>query len=480
MGQPTMALPLQRGPGAPPLHEQLARGLQRQIRNRSIPPGARLESVRCCAQRLGVNPQTVVAAYDLLQAQGMVESRLRQGFFAREAPAPPPAAPLPEAAQAPAPTNATALVRAMFAHLHGPGSPRAMPGAGTLPAEWLLAPPLARVLRQLLRDEQFAEATSAYGHPEGDPLLRGMLARQLAQAEIAAPQAQILLCNGATQALDLIVRTMTRPGDAVLVEQPGWAAQFAQLTQAGLRLLPVPRGPQGPDLQRVQELARAHHPRLMVVVSRLHNPTGGSLGTACAHRLLELAREFDFLLVEDDVYAPLCEQPSVLLSAMDGLQRSFLIGGFSKLMAPGWRVGYLAAPRPHVERLRDAKLLAGLSSPMLTERAVALLLQRGGVHRQAAALRARLARARQRVVRLARAHGCRFETAPRGLFGWVDTGVDTDRLARLLHESGYLIAPGRLFDPVGAPSTRMRLNFAHAQDLDFWAEYERACRELRA
>lgn len=478
MGALTMAQTLQRGTGAAPLHEQLARHLQHQIRHPLLAPGARLESVRACARRHGVNPQTVVAAYDLLQAQGLIEPRARQGFFVRAAP---PALDGGAASDAaPAPTHATALVRGMFAYLHDAGSSRAMPGAGTLPAEWLLTPPLASMLRQLLRDQQFAETTCAYGPPEGDPLLRGELARQLAQAEVPAGPDNVLSCNGATQALDLIVRALTRPGDAVLVEQPGWAVQFSQLARAGLRLLPVPRGPEGPDLQRLRELARTHRPRLMVAVSRLHNPTGQCLGSACAHRLLELAREFDFLVVEDDVYAPLCEQPAALLTAMDGLQRTVLIGGFSKLLAPGWRVGYLAAPHALLERLRDAKLLAGLGSPMLTERAVGLLLQRGGVHRQAAALRARLARARQRVVRLARDHGCRFETAPQGLFGWVDTGVDTDRLARQLHESGYLIAPGRLFDPEGAPSTHMRLNFAHGQDLGFWSEYARARQALHA
>lgn len=473
-----MAQTLHRGPGAPPLHVQLAQRLQREIRNQYVAPGGRLESVRGCARRHGVNPQTVVAAYDLLQAQGLIESRLRQGFYAREA-APPSADTAPAGTRAPdvpPPTHAAALMRGMFAHLHDPATLRAAPGAGTLPADWLLAPPLAQGLRQLLRDGQFAEATSAYGHPEGDPLLRRLVARQLAQDEVPACAQRLLLCNGATQALDLIVRSLTRPGDAVLVEQPGWPVQFAQLARAGLRLLAVPRGPEGPDLHCVRHWARTHRPRLMLVVSRLHNPTGGSLGSSCAHRLLELAREHDFTLVEDDVYAPLCEQASPLLSAMDGLQRTILIGGFSKLLAPGWRVGYLAAPQALFERVRDTKLLAGLASPMLTERAVALLLQRGGVHRHAAALRARLARARQRATRLAREHGCRFETAPRGLFGWVDTGVDTDRLAQRLHDSGYLIAPGRLFDPDGEPGSSMRLNFAHAQDVGFWEEYARAVR----
>ncbi len=472
---------LQRGAGTQALHLQLAQRLQRDMRNRIIAPGARLESVRACARRHGVNPQTVVAAYDLLQAQGWVESRLRQGFFVRTRPDDAQAEPAPPAASPlPLPTHATALLRATWARQRAGDAPRAMPGAGTLPADWLALAPLARALRQLSREQALDPTAAGDAEPDGDRLLRQMLSRQLAEAEIPAAPDNLLLCNGATQALDLIVRTMTRPGDAVMVEQPGGAMQFAQLQRAGLHLLPVPRGPTGPDLRRVRHWVRSCRPRLMIVVSRLHNPTGRCLGSAGAHQLLELARAHDFLLVEDDVYAPPCEQAAPLLSAMDGLRHSLLIGGFSKWLAPGWRVGYVAAAAARIERLRDAKLLAGLGSPMLTERALALLLQRGGTHRLAAALRERLARARQRAVDLAGAHGCRFETPPRGLFGWIDTGVDTDRLAQRLHDCGYLIAPGRLFDPQGAGSTLMRLNFAHAQDLDFWAAYARAVRALRA
>ncbi|MDE2121762.1 MAG: GntR family transcriptional regulator, partial [Betaproteobacteria bacterium] len=169
---------LQRGHGAAPLHVQLAQRLQRDIRNLFIAPGARLESVRACARRHGLNPQTVVAAYDLLQAQGLIEARPRQGFFARAAAAAATPARLAthDPDPPPPPTDVTALMRGMFAHLHEAAATAAAPGSGTLPSDWLLTPPLARTLRQLLRDEPFAQATSAYGHPAGDPLLRSTLA----------------------------------------------------------------------------------------------------------------------------------------------------------------------------------------------------------------------------------------------------------------------------------------------------------------
>ncbi len=477
------------------LHLQLAQRLREQILVQCIPPGTRLPSVRACAKEQGVNPQTVVAAYDLLQAQGLVEARARQGFFVRGAAIATPRsdgaheAKAPCSPRLPPPTEATALLRAVLGHTapvgeagetDGPAAVRAMPGCGSLPAQWLQAPPLARALRRLLRECDGARTAQAYACVEGDPRLRAQLARLLAEREVPAPPSSLLLCNGSTQALDLLARALLRPGDAVMVEQPGPPLAFAQLARQGLCLLAVPRGAQGPDLQRVQHWARNLRPRLMLVSSRLHNPTGGDISTGCAHRLLELAREHDFLIAEDDVHAPLSDGGPPLLSAMDGLRRTLLFGGFSQLLAPGWRVGFIAAPGSLAERLREAKLLAGLASPALTERALALLLERGAVPRQAAALRERLARARRQAVHTARQYGCRFETPPRGLFGWVDTGVDTERLALRLHERGYLIAPGRLFDPEARASTRMRLNFAHAQDPDFWREYALALRACAA
>lgn len=473
----------QRGAAAQALHLQLAQRLREQIRLQAMPPGTRLASVRACAREHGVNPQTVVAAYDLLQAQGLVEARARQGFFVRAAPGcathsggeagaarQPGDAP---ARRAPPPTRAVALLRAVLARGDEAAGARAMPGCGSLPADWLQATPLAQALRRLLRED---DSVQAFGCTEGDPRLRAQLARLLAEQDVPAAPSHLLLCNGSTQALDLVARSLLRPGDAVMVERPGPPLAFAQLARQGLCLLPVPRGPQGPDLQQVLHWARTRRPRLMLVSTRLHNPTGGDIATGCAHQLLELAREHDFLIAEDDVYAPLCERGPPLLSAMDGLRRTLLLGSLSQLLAPGWRVGFVAAPDFLAERLRESKLLAGLASPTLTERALALLFERGAVPRQAAALRERLARARRQAVQAARQHGCRFDFPPRGLFGWVDTGVDTEGLALCLHNRGYLIAPGRLFDPEAGPSTRMRLNFAHAQDPAFWREYARALR----
>lgn len=470
-------------PGASTLGEQLAARVAERIQRGALAPGARLPSVREGARQHGVSPSTVVAAYDQLQAKGLIEARRQRGFFVREpgtgaragpaggsggaglqrpsahtlaAPAAPVVVPMV------APVDATALIRSMFQR----GSAPAGPGMGTLPETWLDRALLDRALRRTLIH---APDALRYGDPAGDESLRQALARRLGgELGIAAGASQIVTTLGATHALDVVSRTLLQPGDAVLVDEPGWAVEFARLTRQGMRLLPVPRGADGPDLAVMAQLLAEHRPKLYVTVSVLHNPTGHTLSLAAAHQILKLAEQFDLTIVEDDTYAWLAPPYAPRLAALDGLARTVYISGFSKILAPNWRVGYVAAAPALAERLIDTKLLGSLTTPALQERAVAWCLDQGLLRRHAERVGQRLDAARVRVVRLAQDAGCRFAAPPQGLFGWVDTGVDTERLAVLLAAEGWLLAPGSLFHTTPRPSTLMRVNFASAQDLRFW------------
>jgi hypothetical protein len=234
----------------------------------------------------------------------------------------------------------------------------------------------------------------------------------------------------------------------------------------------------GPDLAVMAQLLAEHRPRLYVTVSVLHNPTGQTLSLAAAHQILKLAEQHDLTIVEDDTYAWLAPAHAPRLAALDGLQRTLYITGFSKILAPAWRVGVVAAAPALVERLIDSKLLGMLTTPALLERAVAWCLDQGLLRRHAERVVAQLDAARQRVVRLAQASGCRFVTPPQGLFGWVDTGVDTEPLAANLAAAGWLVAPGRLFLAAPRATTLMRVNFASAQDATFWHAFDAARQAL--
>jgi DNA-binding transcriptional MocR family regulator len=480
----TFDSPLTRDAGTT-LAEQLAARVADRIGQRLLSAGSRLPSVREAAKRHALSPSTVVAAYDLLLARGLVESRPQRGFFVRARTAPARHAPSRRAAHAGddsaprRPIDATELIRGMFRQQ----TREATPGMGTLPAAWLDLQLLHSCLRRAMKDEAKAASTSAgaslhYGTPMGDAMLRECLSRRLADLGISADVSQIVATAGATNALEIVSRTLLRPGDAVLVDEPGWAVEYARLSRQGLRLLPVPRGADGPDLDVMAALAREHKPRVYATVSVLHNPTGANLNAAFAHRVLRLAEAHDVTIVEDDTYAHLERAHRPRLSALDGLQRTIYVGGFSKIVAPGWRVGFMAAPPKLVDALVDTKLLAALTSPWLLERALAHAIDSGALHRHAERVRTRLEAARTRAQRLAVDAGCRFVAPPQGLFGWIDTGVDTERLAQVMLDDGWLLAPGRLFHVDGRPTTLMRINFATSQDAKFWRAFGKAVKEV--
>jgi DNA-binding transcriptional MocR family regulator len=466
------------------LAEQLADRIAQRIRDRLLAPGARLPSVRQCAAQQGLSPSTVVAAYDLLLAQGLVEAQRNRGFFVRQrsALAQPAGAPVNASSagtsigvRAGPPVNAGALIRGMFQ----PPGERPQPGMGAFPPEWMENSFLQAAVRKVTTTKALNDASLRYGEPLGDAHLRRVLATRLQGMGLPVEAGQIITTIGATQALDIVSRTLLKAGDCVMVEEPGWAVEFARLNAQGLRILPVPRTAAGPDLAVMARYCEEHAPKLFVSVSVLHNPTGYCLSPASAHRVLQLAQAHDFYVVEDDTYSHIAPAHATRMSVLDGLQRTIYVSGFSKILAPNWRVGFLAAPPDWVERLLDTKLLTTLTTPSLLERALALCIEQGQLRRHAERIRLRLDAARNRSVKLAQGAGCRFVTEPAGLFGWVDTGVDTEALAQRLLDEGYLIAPGALFHAARAPSTLMRINFATTQEPEFWRVFSRLLAQSR-
>ena len=462
------------------LADQLCARFAERIRTRLLSPGTRLPSVRLCAEQQSVSVSTVVAAYDQLQAQGLVVAHKNRGFFVRDLSSNMPFAQAGKAQSAPkmiaaVPVDAAALIRGMFHSV----SHKPQPGMGVFPAEWLDASFLPAAVRKVISSSALRDLSLHYGEPMGDTGLRRALSQRLGALNIPAEPGQIITTVGATHALDIISRSLLRAGDCVMVEEPGWAVEFARLDALGMRILPVPRRADGPDLAVLAQYCQLHAPKLFVSVSVFHNPTGHCLSPGSAHRLLQLASQNDFHIAEDDTYSHLAPDHATRLCALDGLQRTIYVSGFSKILAPGWRVGFMAAPPELVERLLNTKLLATLTTPALLEKALAWCIDQGQLRRHAERIRSRLDQARGRSVKLALAHGCSFAAEPAGLFGWVETGVDTDALAQRMLDEDYLIAPGALFHAVRKPSTLMRINFATTQDAAFWKVFVRLRDSMR-
>ena len=462
------------------LIDQIVRSVAARIDDKFLRSGARMPSIRQFAAIHGVSAFTVVASFDKLVARGYLESRRGAGFFVRERSplntgersAPAQGQGELRASPEARPLDVVWLIRNMFRQTPLPG----MPGSGVLPAEWLDGAAVANALRAVSR--QPARSLLNYGAPQGFLPLRQQLQHKLAEFEIDAPAEQIVTTVGVTQALDLVAREFTRPGDTIFVDDPAWFLMFGAFAAMGARVVGIPRLADGPDIAQLAALAALHKPKLYVINSVLHNPSSTSLSAAKAFQILRLAEEHDFTIVEDDIYCDLhpgsAVQPATRLAALDQLQRVIYLGGFSKSLAANLRVGFIATSAEWAQRLADRKMLATLTTSDIGERVVYKILSEGLYRKHVDRIRARLDGVRAKTVRQMERIGLTVDMAPpAGMFVWVDTGIDTNALTERAMAEGLLLAPGSLFSPSQLPSTRMRLNVAAMQEPRIWTFLER-------
>lgn len=444
-----------RGPGLPPLVEQLVAHCTQLLHSHSLRTGTRMPSVRQLAADAGVSRDTVVLAYDRLVAQGALQSRPGAGFFVtaqRTAQAPlRDKKPILAADQA---FDTPYLLRSMFRTVDGTQFDG---GAGTLPSSWMDHDMLNAAVRAVGRSAGIQ--LLGYGAPQGYAALRQQLAGYLmTQGLTVDPEQQLMTTAGVTHGMDLILRSLLRPGDTVLVEDPAWFMVFGMLRSLGLQVQAVPRGPEGPDLQVLEQLAQTHRPKLFITNTAVHNPTGFSLTLGAAYDVLRLAEQYDFAILEDDTYADFHPGQPVRLATLDRLRRVMLVGGFSKTLAGSLRMGYIAAQPQRIAALTDAKLLSGLTTSELGERVVHRILADGVYRKHVLRLRERLDEARQRCLKFVHHLGLEVHQEPSaGMFVWVDAARDTELLARKGAVDGVLLAPGVLFSAHQQPSTMLRL-----------------------
>ncbi|MET3117188.1 DNA-binding transcriptional MocR family regulator [Undibacterium sp. GrIS 1.8] len=457
------------------LVEQIVRNIATRIDDKLLRTGARMPSIRQFADEQRVSRFTVVEAYDRLVAKGYLESRRGSGFFVRERAsminsnnANNAAEALPSGQQ----LDVVWLVRNMFRQL----PPQKMPGAGLLPHDWLDGELVANGLRAISRLNQ--NLLLHYGTPQGFLPLRQQLQLKLAELEIAAAPEQIIMTTGVTQALDLVAREFTRPGDTIFVDDPAWFLMFASFAILGAKVIGIPRLHDGPDVIKLAELAALHKPKLYIINSVMHNPTSTSLSAAKAFQVLKTAEEHDFMVVEDDIYCDMhpgtAVQAATRIAALDQLNRVIYLGGFSKTLAANLRVGFIATSHELAVRLSDRKMLSTLTTTEIGERVVYKILSEGHYRKHVDRIRVKLDSVRDDVTKRVENLGMKVDyRTPAGMFLWTDTGCDTNVLTEKAMEQGFLLAPGSLFSPNQLPSTKMRINIAAMSDPDVWAFLEK-------
>ncbi len=434
-----------------PLYRQMYVSIKDAIVSGTLKPGERIPATRDLAGMLGLNRTTVAAAYELLETDGLVRARVGRGSFV-VGPGDRPAA--PEWLREPA-----VAIAAL------PPEPEGVISFST-----------ARPSRDLFPMEEFrtsceevlsspeAPAILQLGSPYGYAPLRELLIHEGRKAGFVGPNDDVLITNGCQQALDLLQRTLVKPGETVLVEDPVYPGVKNLLLRAGARLAGLQTGASGISLAALDAAPDA---RVLVTTPNFQSPTGGTLPADARTELLRIARSRGLVIIENDIYGDLRYTGQALpaLKQLDEDGRVILLRSFSKIAFPGLRVGWMAGPAPLIARIAEAKQLADLHTDQLSQ-AVLLRFAESG---RLAAHRARMAAAGAERLRTAIAAceeylpaGTQFARPEGGMNLWVrlPEPLDSAVLLSRAHAEGVAYVPGRFFEVERHEAGALRLSFA--------------------
>ncbi|MBC3862645.1 PLP-dependent aminotransferase family protein [Undibacterium jejuense] len=439
------------------LVEQIVQEVTRLVQKNQLPLGSKMPSVRQFAKCNAVSTFTVVESYERLITLGLLISRRGSGYFVSK----PAAHPMPVATANT--SSLTTVLDALSPDLYS-GVSTALPvGSGWLPPEWYGDDILLDALKQSMRIP--TQRLRGYGNPLGFPSLRQHLATQLSQELFSVDAEQILLTHGATHGFDLILRTLCKPGDTVFVENPGYSNLLSLIRHHGCIPIGIRRDENGLDVEGLLEKAILHQPKIMFVNTVLQNPLGTSLSQSHAHRLLALAEQFDFWLVEDDIYRELCPRPEPSLAAMDGLRRVIRVGSFSKTLSPTLRVGSVCASPSLIGELLRVKMLAGLTTSEINERAVLHAISSRLYRRMLEKLKRQLDTSRNNTLDVLLDVGMTPLAEPRGgMFisaGWKNSNLDASHITKQALQAGIILAPNEFFSADAHTYPWFRFNIAY-------------------
>lgn len=443
-----------------PLFLNLAGALVREIERGRLKPGSALPGTRALARNLGIHRNTVDAAYQELILQGWLFSVASRGTFVSHD--------LPHATHAgrsrrehktATSRNATSAdVQPTLAFSDGAPDARIAPHAE-----------IARAFRRALTAPAFLRG-AAYGDPRGSARLRNVLAEYLRHERgLVTGADDLLVTRGSQMALFLAARALLEPGDVVAVEEPGYPLAWAAFREAGARIVGIPVDPQGLCVEQIERLAQ-HERRLKVVCLTPHHqyPTTVTMSAGRRLALLDSARRHGLTLIEDDYdHEYRFEGRPVLPLAARARDEVGVvyIGSLSKLLAPGIRLGYVAARPTVLQRMADCREAVDRQGDLPLEHAMASLIADGELRRHARKAR-RIYQARRDLV-VEQLHGqlgdaVDFDTPAGGLALWVRCRTsDAETWAAHAAKIGLGATAGVRFslNPASAPNA-FRLGYA--------------------
>ncbi|MCO6475629.1 MAG: PLP-dependent aminotransferase family protein [Phaeodactylibacter sp.] len=460
------------------LYSQVAGRLEEMIGNGVLRTGDKLPSVRALSEEQGISMSTAFKAYSELEMKGLVEARPKSGYYVRFTPQELPPAPFAERQPLPPKDiSVDEMIREVYRNLTSEGIVRLSVAAPAL--EHLPEAKLNKSMMEALRED--ANSCIQYDDIQGNPRLRQQLARLSFNWGGSTGPEEIITTQGCMEALSFCLQALTRPGDTVAIEAPGYFGVSMVLHSHGLKALEAPVHPEtGIDLDYLEDALKRVPVAACLFVPNFNNPTGACMPDERKERLVRMLARRDIPLIEDDIYGDLYFGKSRPLACKHFDEKGLVLycSSFSKMLAPGYRVGWCIPGRFHEQVLRQ-KLAHTVTSATPTHAAMARFLDAGrfGLHmrRLRKALHTQCLRYTQAIsdhfpegVRVTRPQG--------GYTLWLELPpeINAYTLYRQAIRHNISIAPGQIFSADGRFSNYIRLSYG----APFSEEIERSLRVL--
>ena len=446
-------------------YEALANSIADGIRSGQIPIGSRLPSLRQIIAQRGVSQSTVFRAYYLLEEWGLIRAEERAGYFVTPGAA---VKQVPSHQDMPlADSTKVDISDLVFSVLDAAKHPDIVPLGSAFPSPLLF--PSARLLKSLTQGTRALSPWSTVADlPPGNDHLRRQIALRYVATGVSIPPEEIVVTNGALEALNLCLMAVTRPGDVVAVESPGFYAALQAIERLDLRAVEIPVDPvTGLDLDALTAALDKHSIRACWFMTNFQNPTGVTLSDEKKKSLVDMLAARDVPLIEDDVYQELhfSRDRPLPAKAFDSNGLVMHCSSFSKTLAPGYRIGWASAGR-FADRVQRLKLMTTLSASTPAQAGIADYLEHGGFDRHLRKLHAAMQTQRAAMEAALRRYlprEVRWVTPSGGYFLWLQLpdAVDAMALHRLAIGRGISIAPGPIFSAKHAFQNCVRINFGH-------------------
>jgi DNA-binding transcriptional MocR family regulator len=453
-------------------YEALAQEIAESIARGRLRPGERVPSVREASRSRGVSPSTVFEAYYLLEARGLIEARPRSGYFVRGTSN---RQQEPETSRPVTKERAVEVSRLVFQVL-GHAKDRALvPMGSAFPSPLLFPlPKLALATGKALR--RLDPWRTVEDLSPGSAELRRQIGLRYLGMGCSVDTEELVITNGAMEALNLCLESVARPGDLVAVESPTFYAALQALERHSLRAVEIATHPRtGIDVAALAAVMERHPVKACWLMPNFQNPLGSLMPDDAKKALVALLAEREVPLIEDDVYGELYfgARKPLPAKAWDRAGRVMHCSSFSKTLAPGYRVGWVAAGR-YAGEVARRKLMSSLAAPLPSQEGLSEYLEHGGYDRHLRKLRATLAQHLHATLRDIARHfppGTRATRPEGGYFIWVELPpqVDALELHRLALSQGISLAPGHLFSADHRFKHHVRINFGHPDHKGFAA-----------